>query len=224
MTRYTGNEPIEPFVVMAKTVKCSVDDGEKGGSGGGRLPSAKSSTLDFGFGDLDSMVAKIVVAAVLAVAYLVANARPILTQITILLLPVVVLYRLDPRRRRIAAAPIFFATMMLASKIGGGDAGYLQNEYGIPSSAANLNELRIWMPLLLAGCLFYMPKFPTYTERILLVLSLVLLLSGLLPGAGFGIIFVTTQYFLFLAIAIGLGIDLTQNGRMFSAEASSMGR
>ena len=223
MTRYTGNEPIEPFVVMAKTVKCSVDNGDKGGSGGGGTPTRrKASTLDLG--DLDSPVGKLVIAAVLAAAYLVANARPIFTQVTILLLPVVVLYRLDPRRRRIVAAPIVFATMMLASKIGGGDAGYLQNEYGIPSSAANLNELRIWMPLFLAGCLFYMPKFPTYTERILLVLSLVLLLSGLLPGAGFGIIFVTTQYFLFLAIAIGLGIDLTQNGRMFGAEASSAGR
>ena len=32
MTRYTGNEPIEPFVVIAKTVKCSVDNGDKGGS------------------------------------------------------------------------------------------------------------------------------------------------------------------------------------------------
>ena len=222
MTRYTGNEPIEPFVVIAKTVKCSVDNGDKGGSGGGTLPSAKSSTLDLG--ELDSTVGKIVAAAVLAVAYMIANARPMFTQVTILILPVVVLYRLDPRRRRIAAAPIFFATMMLASKIGGGDAGYLQNEYGIPASAANLHELRIWMPLLLAGCLFYMPKFPTCTERILLVLSLVLLLSGLLPGAGFGIIFVTTRYFLFLAIAVGLGVDLTQNGRMFSAETSPAGK
>jgi len=222
MTRYTGNEPIEPFVVMAKTVKCSVDNGEKGGGGGGTHPSANVSTLDFG--DLDSTVGKIVVALVLAVAYIVANARPIFTQVTILILPVVVLYRLDPRRRRIAAAPMFFATLMLASKIGGGDAGYLQNEYGIPASTANLNELRIWMPLLLAGCLFYMPKFPTCTEKILLFLSMVLLLSGLLPGAGFGIIFVTTQYFLFLAIAVGLGVDLTQNGRMFSTEASPAGK
>jgi len=80
------------------------------------------------------------------------------------------------------------------------------------------------MPLLLAGCLFYMPRFPTYTEKILLLLSLVLLLSGLLPGDGFGIIFWTTQYFLFIAIAIGLGIDLTQNGRMFTAPASSAGK
>jgi len=109
----------------------------------------------------------------------------------------------------------------IASKIFGGGSGIAS--YGYPAPA-DVNELKIWMPLLLASCLFYMPKFPTYTEKILLVLSLILLLSGLLPGNGFGVIFVTTQYFLFLAIAIGLGIDLTQNGRMFAAQASSAGK
>jgi len=37
-------------------------------------------------------------------------------------------------------------------------------------------------------------------------------------------VFQTTQYFLFIAIAVGLGIDLTQNGRMFTAPAASAGK
>jgi len=222
MTRYAGNEPIEPFVVIAKTIQCTVENGEKGSSGGGgKVPSAKHSTMNLE--DLDTTGGKIAVAVLLGAAFLMAKTHPMLCQITVLILPLVVMYRLDSRRRRIAAAPVIFAAMMLASKIGGGEMGYVSSAYGATASA-NVNELRIWLPLLLAGCLFYMPKFPTYTERILLVLSLVLLLSGLLPGDGFGVIFVTAQYFLFLAFAIGLGIDLTQNGRMFTSEASSTGR
>ncbi len=219
MTRYTGNEPIEPFVVIAKTVKCSVENGAPvSGGGAGKGPSAKRSGLNLE--DLDSTGGKIAVGALLVGTLLLAYNNPHFARITILILAGIVLYRLDSRRRRIAAAPVIFAAMMLASKILGGGSVFLT--YGM-TSAAELNELKISMPLLLAGCLFYMPRFATYTEKILLILSLVLLLSGLLPGDGFGIIFRTTQYFLFIAIAIGLGIDLTQNGRMFT-QASSAGK
>jgi len=221
MTRYTGNEPIEPFVVIAKTVKCSVENGEPAGGGGaGKIPSAQRPALNLE--SLDSTSGKLAVGAVLAGAFLLVKTNPLFAEITIMILASIVLYRLDSHRRRIAAAPVILAAMMLASKISGGGSWYVN--YGVTPSAADVNELKVWMPLLLAGCLFYMPKFPTYTEKILLLLSLVLLLSGLLPGDGFGIIFWTTQYFLFIAVAIGLGIDLTQNSRMFTAPASSAGK
>jgi hypothetical protein len=220
MTRYTGNEPIEPFVVIAKTVKCSVEKGEPvGGGGAGKIPSAKRSA--FNLEDLDSTVGKIAVGALLAGAFLLAYTNPRFAEITVLILPGIVLYRLDSHRRRIAAAPVIFAAMMLASKITGGGSWFVN--YGVPPTAADVNEIKIFMPLFLAGCLFFMPKFQTYTEKILLLLSLILLLSGLLPGDGFGIIFRITQYFLFIAIAVGLGIDLTDYGRMFT-QASSAGK
>jgi len=189
MTRYTGNEPIEPFHVMAKTVKlkCSVEKDEPASGGGAKIPSAKRSAL---WQDLDSTTEKIVVAVLLAGVFIVATNQPAFAAVAILILPGVALYRLDSRRRQIAAAPVIFAAMMLASKIGARSSWYMNygaTGYGATPSVADVNELKIWMPLLLAGCLFYMPKFPTYTEKILLSLSLILLLSGLLPGDGFGI-------------------------------------
>ena len=60
MTRYTGNEPIELFVVMAKTVRCSVEKGEPASGGGaGKLPTARrpGPSLD----ELDSTSGKIAV-------------------------------------------------------------------------------------------------------------------------------------------------------------------
>ena len=219
MTRYTGNEPIEPFVVIAKTVKCSVEKGEPDSGGGAdKVPSAAQRSA---LKELDSTEGKVAVGAALAGAFLMAYTNPRFADLTILILPGIVLYRLDSHRRRIAAAPVIFAAMMLASKITGAGSWYVN--YGVPPTAAAVNELKIGMPLFLAGCLFFMPRFPTYTEKILLLLSLVLLLSGLLPGDSFGIIFWITQYFLFIAIVVGLGIDLTQFGRMFT-QASSAGK
>jgi hypothetical protein len=219
MTRYTGTEPIEPFVVIAKTVKCSVEKGEPDSGGGAdKVPSAAQRSA---LKELNSTEGKIAVGAALAGAFLMAYTNPLFADLTILILPGIVLYRLDSHRRRIAAAPVIFATMMLASKITGAGSWYVN--YGAPPTAAAVNELKIGMPLFLAGCLFFMPRFPTYTEKILLLLSLVLLLSGLLPGDSFGIIFWITQYFLFIAIVVGLGIDLTQFGRMFT-QASSAGK
>jgi hypothetical protein len=221
MTRYTGNEPIEPFVVIAKTVKCSVEKGEPDSGGGAdKIPPADQHSA-LSLAELDSTEGKIAVGAVLAGAFLLAYTNPRFADLTILTLPGIVLYRLDSHRRRIAAAPVIFAAMMLASKFTGAGSWYVN--YGVPPTAAAVNELKIGMPLFLAGCLFFMPRFPTYTEKILLLLSLVLLLSGLLPGDGFGIIFWITQYFLFIAIVVGLGIDLTQFGRMFT-QASSAGK
>lgn len=219
MTRYTGNEPIEPFVVVAKTVRCSVEKSEpsggSSGGGGGKGPSPQLSALNLE--DLDSPRGKFAVGLLLAGALLLACNNPRLGEVAILILPGVVIYRLDARSRRIAAVPVALASMMLASKILVGGPGYANSGYLSPADAT---EIKTWMPLLLAGCLFYMPKFPTCTEKILLVLSLVLLLSGLLPGDGFGVIFRTTQYFLFIAISVGLGVDLTQNGRMFNSQPS----
>jgi hypothetical protein len=221
MTRYTGNEPIEPFVVIAKTIKCSAEKGEPDSNGGTAKVPPAAPRSELNLEHLETTEGKLAIGAVLAGAFLLAYTNPRFADFTILTLPGIVLYRLDSHRRRIAAAPVSLAGMMLVSKLASAGPWYVN--YGIQPAAPAVNELKIGMPLFLAGCLFFMPKFPTYTERILLLLSLVLLLSGLLPGDGFGIIFWITQYFLFIAIAVGLGIDLTNNGRMFT-QASSAGK
>jgi hypothetical protein len=52
-------------------------------------------------------------------------------------------------------------------------------------------------------------------------MSVLLLTSGLLPGTGFEFIFITCQYFLFLAVVIGLSIDFS---RYLATPATSPGR
>ncbi|MGH9531775.1 MAG: hypothetical protein ACRD2Q_05235 [Terriglobales bacterium] len=42
-------------------------------------------------------------------------------------------------------------------------------------------------------------------------MSVLLLASGLLPAEGFEFIFITCQYFLFLAMLAGLGLDFSRN-------------
>jgi hypothetical protein len=82
------------------------------------------------------------------------------------------------------------------------------------------NLVAPWLPLFFAVCLFYMPRFETCTGKILMVGSVLLLVSGLLPGGGFEVIFITTQYFLFIAIVVGLAVDFARKAPAPAARAS----
>lgn len=208
MNRYTSSEPIEPFHVPAKTVKCSLSSGEVGGGSGPATPPTRSSPsmLD----DLDSPLGRVAMAAVLLGAYILVHARPTMSAITVFVLLAAVMLRLDPRRRRIGVAPISMATAMLASEIV--SAGLRETYFGTPSLPMMPDGATTWVPLFLAACLAYAPKFPTCTEKIMMIISLVVLGSGLLPGHGFEAIFATTQYFLFIAVAVGLSVDFKENG------------
>jgi hypothetical protein len=67
-----------------------------------------------------------------------------------------------------------------------------------------------WLPLFFAACIFLAPELSNYTGRFMMGMSVLLLASGLLPGEGFEFIFITCQYFLFLAVIIGLSIDFSR--------------
>jgi hypothetical protein len=208
MNRYTGNEPIEPFHVPAKTIKCSMSSGDAAGAGGSTTPSPhrSPSMLD----DLDSPLGRMAIAAVLVGAYVLVHTRPAMVAITVFVLLAAVMYRLDSHRRRVAAAPIGLATAMLASEIV--SAGLHPTNFFAPSSPMMPDGATTWVPLFLAACLAYAPKFPTCTEKIMMIISLIVLGSGLLPGHGFEAIFATIQYFLFIAVAVGLSVDFKENG------------
>jgi hypothetical protein len=208
MNRYTGNEPIEPFHVPAKTIKCSMSSGDtSAGSGPTSAPPRRSpSMLD----DLDSPLGRMAIGAVLVGAYVLVHTRPAMSAITVFVLLAAVMYRLDSHRRRVAAAPIGLATAMLASGIV--SAGLRGTNFFVPSLPTMPDGTVTWVPLFLAACLAYAPKFPTCTEKIMMIISLVVLGSGLLPGYGFQVIFATTQYFLFIAVAVGLSVDFKENG------------
>jgi hypothetical protein len=217
MNRYTGNEPIEPFHVPAKTIKCSLSSGDTGGGSGPVTPPTRPSPsiLD----DLDSPLGRVAMAAVLLGAYILVHARPTMSAVTVFVLLAAVMYRLDPRRRRVAAAPISMATAMLASEIV--TAGIREPYFATPSLPMMPDGVITWVPLFLAACLAYSPKFPTCTEKIMMIISLVVLGSGLLPGHGFEAIFATTQYFLFIAVAVGLSVDFKENGGHLFQQASA---
>jgi hypothetical protein len=208
MNRYTGNEPIEPFHVPAKTIRCSMSSGDMAGGSGPATPPPRQSPsmLD----DLDSPLGRIAMAAVLVGTYILVHARPAMSAITVFVLLSAVMYRLDPRLRRIGAAPISLATAMLASQIV--TAGIRETYFASPSMPMMPDGATSWVPLFLAACLAFSPKFPTCTEKIMMIISLIVLGSGLLPGHGFEAIFATMQYFLFIAVAVGLGVDFKENG------------
>ena len=219
MTRYIS-EPIEPFHVPAKIVKCSTFNGEtpngeiSGGSGSARPhPDRTPSPLD----ELQSTSGRIAAGALLAAACFLVYTRPMFTAVAVLVLLAAVMYRLDSRRRRIAAAPISMSTALLASQIVASGIDYAR--YGIPV-LGTAGPATGWLPLFLATCLVFAPNFPNCTEKILMVISLLLLGSGLLPGSGFVAIFATTQYFLFIAVAVGLAIDFKEHGNLFAPQTA----
>lgn len=158
----------------------------------------------------------VALAGFLAIYFLVER-DPSFAPASVLALLVCVLARLDDAKRRAAAIPISLAAFMLAGRLGihaaAASAGGHRPELAEPGGA--------WLPLFFAACIFLTPELKNYTGRLMMSMSVLLLVSGLLPGQGFEFIFITCQYFLFLAIVVGLGIDFT---RYFAAAGDSMGK
>jgi len=157
-------------------------------------------------------------AGFLAIYFLVER-DPSLSPLSVLTLLVCVLARLDDAKRRAAAIPISLAALMLAGRVG---------LHGVSKAArwwSDSNDVAEpgvgWLPLFFAACIFLAPELKNYTGRIMMTMSVLLLVSGLLPGDGFEVIFITCQYFLFLAMVVGLGIDFT---RYLAAAGDSMGK
>jgi hypothetical protein len=213
---------IEPFHVPAKVLKPTVEAPDKGQPVG---PAAKTAphTASNGANDTDSLAIQVGAGAVFAGVFVLVERNPMFSPLTIVVLLTCTLFRLSARHRRIAAAPVIFAAMLLACQIADACARMALAPTGsIYQQPATMmpNMVAPWLPLFFAVCLFYMPRYETITGKILLIISLLLLVSGLLPGNGFEVIFVTIQYFLFIAIVVGLGIDFTRNATQVPAPAA----
>jgi hypothetical protein len=61
-------------------------------------------------------------------------------------------------------------------------------------------------------CLVFIPRRDSVTFKIILAGSCVLLLSGLLPGQGFVVVFYLLDTTLFLAMIVGIFIDWKSYG------------
>lgn len=65
-----------------------------------------------------------------------------------------------------------------------------------------------WILAFLSACLFFMPRTESATVKIVVLESFLVVLSSLLPGEGFLMIFAIFNYTLFFAMAVGLFADL----------------
>ena len=205
MRPYTGNEPIEPFIIPAKTVRCSATSGDfqPGGAPTRPLKQETRSVHE----QLQSTEGRIALAGALVALYFSIYQRPVLTPLAAIVLLMAVLYRLDARQRRLAFAPVGLASAMLAVQLAATGVNYGEYRAALTTEPGGTV---CWMLLFLAVCLFYAPQFPSYTLKIMILISLFVLGSGLLPGSAFLAVFAAMQYFLIIALGVGLAIDFRE--------------
>jgi hypothetical protein len=173
--------------------------------------------------NLESPVVRLFVALLFATIFGIALYRPDLGPVTIIVVVGCLLFRLEPWQRKFAAAPLLLAAIRLCLLLPayvadwtanfvpfhGGLSGTPGGDFGIP-----------WIPAFLSVCLFYLPRQDSVTLKIVVAESLGLILSSLLPGAGFLSILAIFHFTLFFAISVGLLLDLKPNLR--SRFSSSM--
>jgi hypothetical protein len=129
--------------------------------------------------------------------------------VTVGVLVVCTLLRMNGRERMFAAVPVGIAGILLALHMA---ALFARQAAGMASGffPGNIKPQDYgvnWLPLFFSVCLFYMPKRVSVTARIVLACSVVLLVAGLLPGDGYLYIFALAQMMLFVVIGVGLIID-----------------
>jgi hypothetical protein len=125
--------------------------------------------------------------------------------LTLLVLLGCLFIRLDHHPRQIAAVPLTLAGIKLAFQM----AEYLNSS--TPSALFTRGFSGpgfIWLPMFFSACLLFIPRRDSVTFKIILAGSCLLLASGLLPGEGFVAIFYLLDGTLFLAIVVGIFIDL----------------
>jgi hypothetical protein len=131
---------------------------------------------------------------------------PFLAPLLVLILLSCLLARLEEHARKIAAVPMTLSAIKLSFAM----ANETAYDFWIPSGATHRADdaCFYWLPLFFSICLVFIPKRESATFRIVLVASCLLLSSGLLPGSGFIGIFYMIDYTLFIAIVVGIFVDL----------------
>lgn len=134
---------------------------------------------------------------------------PFLAPLMILILLSCLLARFEDHARKIAAAPLTLSAIKLSFAM----ANETAYAFWIPSGAAHRSDdgCFYWLPIFFSICLVFIPKRESVTFKIVLAASCLLLASGLLPGSGFVAIFSMVNYTLFIAIVVGLFVDLVSH-------------
>lgn len=204
------NQPFQPFHVQSNLLNdASLRDrsGPQGPSGP-RTPGG-SDTSDPSGGRSTGPYGWLAALAFFAI-YFVTQRYVQLAPVMIALLIGCVLLRMGARERQFAAVPVALAGIKLALLLTSSFSFWAvaQSTSFADRNLVKPQEFGVgWLPLFFSVCLFYMPKRVSLTSKIILASSIILLVAGLLPGDGYLFVFAMIQYFLFLAIAIGLLID-----------------
>ena len=163
--------------------------------------------------------------APLLVGLSVLTATQILTPLVLLCLLGVLLYRMDDTSRKLAAIPLTFGAFRLITNV----SLLLNSDVTSPSqrgwgSAGAAWETCLgmpWVPMLLAATLFYAPIKDAVTTKIMFWESIAMMISGLIPGQGFVGILCIIHYTLFIAVIVGLVIDLQKRSLWDSVRVQS---
>jgi hypothetical protein len=160
-------------------------------------------------GGLRSPIAWCLAAPLFLLILVYAQKIPALSPLFVFGLLGCLVWRMDGQVRRIAAIPLTLSAVKLSMEM----ASYLNasrvnatNLQG-PASEPGLS----WLPLFFAACLVFIPNKESVTFRIIFVASCLLLATGLLPGQGFVLIFYMLDVMVFLAMGVGIFVDLTNH-------------
>jgi hypothetical protein len=131
------------------------------------------------------------------------------------------LYRMEKRERQIAAIPLTFSSIRLGFQMSE-HLSLCRPMYANADSAAASQAFESgihWLPLFFCAYLFYSPWKQSYTGRLVFWSSMILLLSGLLPGDGYLYVCSVLFYTLFVAIVVTLILDL--NPKVFETGSAA---
>ncbi len=214
------NQPFQPFHVQSKLLNDTPQRGTPGPQGP-RMPSGSGPWNPSG--DLRAGPYGWLAGLAFIAIYVVSQRYVELMPVTIGVLIACVLLRLGARERQFAVVPVTLAGIRLALQMTGSFSMWATGQTA-SSQLANAPKLQAlgvtWLPLFFSACLFYMPKRISVTAKIILACSLILLVSGLLPGEGYLYLFGVVQCTLFLAIAIELIMDFVpQQGNSAAGSA-----
>jgi len=194
MTTNSSNQP-KPTSQQNSYNPITIDD----------VTQAAQSRQDY-FGELRDPIARCFAAPLLFFIWVFSNGEPLVAPLTLLVLLGCLFVRLDNHPRQIAAVPLTLAAIKLSFQM----ASLLNTSASGASSLRGLSTDPgyVWLPMFFSICLVFIPRRDSVTFKIILAGSCVLLASGLLPGQGFVAVFYLLDTTLFLAMVVGIFIDL----------------
>lgn len=158
------------------------------------------------FDDLANPVSRWLSAPIFLFIFFYTLRLPFVAPLTILVLLGCLLTRMETHSRQIAAVPLTLSAIKLSFQM----SSQIAENFAYSGAARGFGNDPgfIWLPMFFSVCLIFIPKRESATFKIIVAASCLMLASGLLPGQGYLCIFYLLDYLLFVAIVIGIFVDL----------------